>query len=286
MKIQGNTFIVTGGTGGIGGAVARSLIKSEAKVVLFDVIANELGEGVAAEMGGKDALYIRVDITNSDAVKGAVKKAVDTFGNLAGCVHCAGIAIKRAWSNDVADSIPDFQKMLNVNTSGTFIVNAHVADAINASRNHPEGSNEPAKYWTSNEERGIIINFASAAAHGCYARTLCYAPTKVAVLGITRTMSDFLGPSGIRVCSVSPSIVASAMTANFNTYFSDDLLKHATFPRVPATPDEVAATVQYIIENKFLNGVDIPLDGGWRLVTQKPGLEGGMDPRELAPGLE
>ena len=49
------------------------------------------------------------------------------------------------------------------------------------------------------------------------------------------------------------------MTANFNTYFSDDLLKHATFPRVPATPDEVAATVQYIIENKFLNGVDIPV---------------------------
>lgn len=139
----------------------------------------------------------------------------------------------------------------------TFIVNAHVADAINAPYNHPNGEDKRSEFWTTQEERGIIINFASAAAHGLYARTLCYGPTKVAVIGITKSMADFLGPSGIRVCSVSPSIVASAMTANFSTYFSDDLLKHATFPRVPATPDDVTPTIQYIIENKFLNGIDI-----------------------------
>lgn len=135
-------------------------------------------------------------------------------------------------------------------------MNAHVADAINAPYNKKDSQGKPT-FYTTDEERGIIINFASAAAHGLYARTLAYGPTKIAVIGITKSMSDFLGPSGIRVCSVSPSIVASAMTANFSTYFSDDLLKHATFPRVPATPDDVTPTIQYLIENKFLNGIDI-----------------------------
>lgn len=99
-------------------------------------------------------------------------------------------------------------------------------------------------------------------------------------------MSDFLGPSGIRVCSISPSIVASAMTANFSTYFSDDLQKHAAFPRIPASPEEIAPTVTFLIENKFANGIDVAVDGGWRLVTQRPGVSGGDDPRTLAPGLE
>ena len=82
------------------------------------------------------------------------------------------------------------------------------------------------------------------------------------------------------------AIVASAMTADFNAYFTDDLLKHATFPRVPLTPDQITPTIQYIIENIGVNGIDIAVDGGWRLVSTKPGLEGGKDPRDMAPGLE
>lgn len=82
------------------------------------------------------------------------------------------------------------------------------------------------------------------------------------------------------------AIVVSAMTAGFSQYFTDDLLKHATFPRVPLTADQITPTIQYIIENVGLNGIDIPVDGGWRLVSSKPGITGGPDPRELAPGLE
>ena len=109
--------------------------------------------------------------------------------------------------------------MLDINVVGTFIVNAHVADAINKPLNHPDGSSAHAPFWTSDEERGVIINFASAAANP-YARVLSYGPTKAAVIGITKgepkiecshvvlmsfsAMSDFLGPSGIRVASISP----------------------------------------------------------------------------------
>ncbi|OWZ75914.1 hypothetical protein C366_05696 [Cryptococcus neoformans Tu401-1] len=286
MKISGNTFVITGGTGGIGGATARSLSSQGASVALFDIIPQEKGQAFAQELGvGDKAKYYKVDITDSDAVKAAVEDVVASLGNLKGAVHCAGVAIKREWTNDIAESIPNFKKMLDINVTGTFIVNAHVADAINKPLNHPDGSSKHAPFWTSNEERGVIINFASAAANP-YARVLSYGPTKTAVVGITKSFSDFLGPSGIRVASISPSIVVSAMTSNFSTYFSDDLLKTATFPRVPLTADQITPTINYIIENVGINGIDIPVDGGWRLVSLKAGIEGGKDPRELAPGLE
>jgi len=75
--------------------------------------------------------------------------------------------------------------MLDINVTGTFIVNAHIADAINKPYNHPDGSDKHAPFWTTDEERGVIINFASAAANP-YARVLSYGPTKTAVIGITK----------------------------------------------------------------------------------------------------
>ena len=75
--------------------------------------------------------------------------------------------------------------MLDVNVVGTFTVNAHVADAINKPLNHPDGSSAHAPFWTTDEERGVIINFASAAANP-YARCLSYGPTKTATIGITK----------------------------------------------------------------------------------------------------
>ena len=79
----------------------------------------------------------------------------------------------------------DTTKMLDINVTGTFIVNAHVADAINKPLNHPDGTEEHSPFWTTSEERGVIINLASAAASP-YARVLAYGPGKSAVVGITK----------------------------------------------------------------------------------------------------
>jgi NAD(P)-dependent dehydrogenase (short-subunit alcohol dehydrogenase family) len=95
------------------------------------------------------------------------------------------------------------------------VINAHIADAINAQYPKPESE----RFFVTDDERGIIVNFASVAGHDLYARCLSYGPTKAAVLGMTRSFADYLGPSGIRVCSVSPSIVISGLTAGFSGYF-------------------------------------------------------------------
>jgi NAD(P)-dependent dehydrogenase (short-subunit alcohol dehydrogenase family) len=88
------------------------LLAEGASVGLFDVIPQEKGDAFAKELSadGK-ALYVRVDITDDEAVKAAVQQVVDKYGNLKGCVHCAGIALKRDWTNDAAGSIPNFKKV-------------------------------------------------------------------------------------------------------------------------------------------------------------------------------
>ena len=103
--------VITGGTGGIGGATAKFLTAQGASVALFDVIDADKGNTFAQGVSADKAKYYRVDITDSEAVKTAVADVVQTFGNLKGCVHCAGVAIKRPWTNDVAESIPNFKKV-------------------------------------------------------------------------------------------------------------------------------------------------------------------------------
>ena len=88
------------------------ILEQGGAVGLFDVVPDEVGDKIASEMssGGK-AVYVRVNIADDVAVRDAVAVVVSKFGNLKGCVHCAGIALKRDWTNDVAESIPNFKKV-------------------------------------------------------------------------------------------------------------------------------------------------------------------------------
>ncbi|KAM0747658.1 NAD(P)-binding protein [Meredithblackwellia eburnea MCA 4105] len=280
MKISGNGWIVTGGLGGVGKACAINILKEGGHVALFDVIAQDKGEALTQEIDAKRASYFRTDISDPKSVETSVAAAVTKFGSIkvVGGIHCAGIALRREWTNKMSDSIPDMIKMLNVNALGTFIVDAYVADAINA--NYPDEGRLPPR---TKEERGVIINFASAAASP-YARVLCYGPTKTFVLGVTTSASDYLGPSGIRVNAVSPSIVATGMAGPHLPYFESELESGATFPRRQADLQEIWSGVKFLIENEMLNGHDLKVDGGWRLVSNW--APGEPDPRAKAPGLE
>lgn len=108
---SGSLQVITGGTGGIGAGTARLLVSEGASVGLFDIVPQEVGEDIARKVSGDKAIYVRVDITDSDAVRAAVERVVQELGNLKGVVHCAGIALKREWTNDIAQSIPNFKKV-------------------------------------------------------------------------------------------------------------------------------------------------------------------------------
>lgn len=178
--------------------------------LLFDVLPTAQGEEKAKSMHAERAHYFQVDISDMDSVQAACTAALKVIpkGSLAGGVHCAAIAPGRKWSSKLADSVPTFAKVLNVNVYGTFAVDAAIADAINSQ--YPDVQEETF-FPRKDEERGIIINIASAVARPVPARCLTYGPSKTAVLGISGAMADFLGPFGIRVCSVSPAVVGSAL---------------------------------------------------------------------------
>lgn len=178
--------------------------------ILFDVLPTSQGEARAKEWHAERCHYFQVDISDMATLESACAAALKLIpkGSLAGGVHCAAIAPGRKWSNKLSDSLPTFAKVLNVNVYGTFAVDAAIADAINSQ--YPDVQGETF-FPRVSEERGIIVNIASAVARPVPARCLTYGATKTAVLGISGGMADFLGPFGIRVCSVSPAVVGSAL---------------------------------------------------------------------------
>ncbi|TIA87684.1 hypothetical protein E3P99_03033 [Wallemia hederae] len=278
MQIQNNTFIITGGLGGAGTAIAKALINEGGYAVLFDVVEQSAGEQAASKHGSR-VKYVKCDITNEEDTRRAVKTASAAFeGKLSGVVHCAGVALAQPWTNRIGDHIQRFKKMIDINTVGTFIVNGLVADAINE-RYEPEKMAK-GEFFTTKEERGVIINFSSVAKDGI-ARVLCYGPTKAGSHGVGVAMSDFLAPSGIRVNTISPSIINSAMVGEKLGYFMTELAKSASFPQRPIEPEEISDAVLFLVKNGMINGLDLKIDGRWTLMTDRSGDDPRLTLHEL-----
>lgn len=274
------------------------IIERGGYAVIFDVLDKETGEAKVKTYHPERAFYFKVDIADYDGVSAATAAALEVIpkGSLAGGVHCAAIAPGRQWSHKLRDSVSTFAKVLNINVYGTFVVDAVIADAINSQ--YPDQG--PFGERTT-EERGIIINIASAVARPVPARCLTYGASKTAVLGVSSGMSDFLGPFGIRVCSVSPAVVASALMGPdrlvsgnhgattvpqltlFQPYFEAELEAAAVFPRRQSDPSEVGHGIIFLIENGMMNDYELRIDGGWR---NSSNWAGPVDPRKNAISLE
>lgn len=268
LTLFSNKSNSTGGLGGAGTAIAKAIISEAGYVVLFDVIEQKAGE-TATKAFGDHALYVRCDITDEAISRDAVKIAANAFEKkLSGVVHCAGVALAQPWTNRIGDHIARFKKMLDINTLGTFIINGLVADAINERYEPDKMKNN--EFFTTKEERGVIVNFSSVAKEGI-ARVLCYVPTKAGSHGVGVAMSDFLAPSGIRVNTVSPSIINSAMVGAKLGYFMTELAKSASFPQRPIEPEEISDAVLFLIKNGMINNLDLKIDGRWTLMTDRSG---------------
>lgn len=275
-------FIITGGAGSIGGTAARMILERGGIAILFDVLSPEAGTAKAKEWHADRCHYFQVDIADMASLESACAEALKVIpkGSLAGGVHCAAIAPGRKWTNKLADTVPGFAKVLNVNVYGTFAVDAAIADAINSQ--YPDVQAD-VFFPRVSEERGIIINIASAVARPVPARCLAYGATKTAVLGISSGMADFLGPFGIRVCSVSPAVVGSAlMGPDRIPYFLGELDAAAIYPRRVTDPTEIGQGIVYLIENGMMNDFELRIDGGWRGGSNWAG----GDPRKNALSLE
>src|SRR5437016_10400184 len=151
MQVPGHTFLVSGGSSGLGAACARMLANGGANVAIAD-INRQGGESLAGELGAR-ARFVPVDVTDETSVQKAVHAALEAFGGLHGAVLCAGIGLaEKVLGKSGPHSLAAFTRVINVNLVGTFNVLRLAAAALAQGEPTPSG------------ERGVIVTTASVAA--------------------------------------------------------------------------------------------------------------------------
>ncbi|HEU5222120.1 MAG TPA: SDR family NAD(P)-dependent oxidoreductase [Candidatus Lumbricidophila sp.] len=251
MEIATKGALVTGGASGLGRAAAAALAARGAIVTIVDLPASD-GEAAAAALGAHVA-FVAADITDADSVAAAVEFAA-ARAPLRAAVHCAGrvAALRVVDRAGNPGSLDVFASIVNVNLVGTFNVLSHAAAAM--ARLEPDGS-----------ERGVIVTTASIAGIEGQIGQAPYAASKAGVIGLTITAARDLAARGIRVNSIAPGVFQTPMMAAVGDEVAASLAASVPFPPRLGDPAEFAALACHLIENQYLNGETIRLDGALRL---------------------
>ena len=255
MQLKGSTFIVTGGASGLGEATAKVLAEGGANVVIAD-LQPEKGQALAQSLG-RQARFLRTDVTSEDDGKAVVALALKEFGALNGLVNCAGIAVaEKTVGKNGPHALASFTRCVTVNLIGTFNMIRLAADAMVKGKPNAAG------------ERGVIVNTASVAAYDGQIGQAAYSASKGGIVGMTLPIARDLSRDGIRECTIAPGLFETPMMDTLPKEVQEALGKMVPFPARLGRPTEYAALARHIIENEMLNGETIRLDGAIRLAPK------------------
>jgi NAD(P)-dependent dehydrogenase (short-subunit alcohol dehydrogenase family) len=250
MDVRGQAAIVTGGGSGLGAATARALAQAGARVSVLDLNL-EAVQAVAKETGG---LGLVCDVGSAEAAEAAVAKARAAHGPCRVLVNCAGIApAKRIVGRNGPMPLADFEQVIRVNLIGSFnLLRLAAADMSGA---------EPLE----DGERGVIVSTASIAAVEGQLGQVAYAASKAGIMGMMLPAAREFAKIGIRVMTVAPGLIGTPLLLNMPQEVQDNLAGQVPFPRRFGKPEEFAALVMHIAENRMLNADTIRLDGAMRM---------------------
>ncbi|WP_431075368.1 SDR family NAD(P)-dependent oxidoreductase [Microbacterium phyllosphaerae] len=253
MQIQGSSALITGGASGLGLATARRLAAAGAVVTILD-LPSSAGAEIAAELGG---VFAPGDVTSAEDAAAAAA-AAQAAAPLRVVVNCAGIAppakvLDREGNPAV---LADFERIVRINLVGTFNVLSQASAVI--------AKNDA----TDDGDRGVIVNTASVAAFDGQIGQPAYSASKGGVHAMTLPVARELARHGIRVCTIAPGIMETPMLMGLPQAAQDSLGQQVPFPSRLGRPDEYAALVQQIVENGYLNGETIRLDGAIRMAPK------------------
>jgi glucose 1-dehydrogenase len=251
-RFLGRTALVTGGSSGIGRAVARRLAREGAAVMLVGRDPAKVAEAIAevraaSEAGGAAVDGVALDVTDEASVRAAADAAARLGRRLDICVASAGIdgAARNALDLDV----DGFRRVLDVNVVGLFIAARAAAQRMAA----------------DGEGGAIVLN---ASVNGLIAEPdfADYNASKGGAVLLARSLARDLAPRGIRVNAICPGYTRTPMTAGY----LDDAATLATIVgRIPlgriAEPDEIAAAVAFLCSDdaSYVTGASLVVDGGW-----------------------
>jgi NAD(P)-dependent dehydrogenase (short-subunit alcohol dehydrogenase family) len=252
MKLTGVAAIVTGGGSGLGRATAEALAAKGAKVTVFD-LNPAAAEEAAKAIGG---LAVAGDVADEVSVSAALAKAAAAHGPTRVLVNCAGIGVaKRVAGRDGPHPLADFEKVVRVNLIGTFNMIRLAAAEM--------GKLEPIE-----GERGIIISTASVAAYDGQIGQAAYSASKGGVVAMTLPIAREFAQFGIRVNAIAPGVFLTPMMAGLPQAAQDSLGASVPFPARLGQPAEYAALAIHIIENGYINGETIRIDGALRMAPK------------------
>ncbi|MEP6483413.1 MAG: SDR family oxidoreductase [Rudaea sp.] len=255
MQLDQVKAVITGGVSGLGFAVAKYLVANGAKVALLD-INDEKGAVAPAELGG-GTQYFRTDVTHEDGVADTLKQAAEKLGGLNTAISCAGIlGAGRVLGKEGPMPLKNFQTTVMVNLIGSFNVAKAAANLMQ--------SNTPG----DDNERGVIINTASIAAYEGQIGQAAYSASKGGVIGMTLPMAREFARIGVRVMTIAPGVFHTPMVDGMPPNVYESLCAQVPFPSRLGTSEEFAQTVAFVLQNRYMNGSVIRVDGAIRLAPK------------------
>lgn len=235
--------IVTGGSSGIGFAIARKFSQQGIHTIILGRDEQKLNEAVA--LLGSNGEAIAFDVTNLNSIPELIKKIINQHGQVDVLVNNAGINLKKS-ALEVTDQ--EFQQILLTNLTSVFALTREVAKNMVAKKS------------------GSIINISSMAAQYGLPGVVAYAASKTAIEGMTRTLAVELSPHGVRVNCIAPGFIATKMSAT--ALNGDPERKQKVLSRTPmgrlGDPNDVANAAYFLAsdDSTFITGTVVPVDGG------------------------
>ncbi|MDA3644436.1 SDR family NAD(P)-dependent oxidoreductase [Saccharopolyspora indica] len=249
MRLEGISAAVTGGASGLGLATARKLAGAGAAVTIIDLPTSQ-GAEVAAELGAR---FAAADITDEQQFAAAL----DAAGPLRALVHCAGrgARIRLVEKDGEPGALEPFEDVIKLNLIGSY----------NALR---LGAARMAEHDAVDGERGAIVLTASVAAFEGQIGQIAYTASKSAIVGMTLCAARDLASKAIRVCTIAPGIMDTPLLGRLREDVRKSLEDSVPNPKRLGEPAEFGALACNILENPYLNGETIRLDGAIRMAPR------------------
>lgn len=247
--------VVTGGASGLGKATVERFVRQGARVVIADLPSSK-GKEVAEGLG-YDADFTPLDVTSEEQALACLQRCKNKFERLDILVNCAGIGVaQRTYhaKKKVTHNLQDFERVLRVNTLGTFNMLKNAAALMHENEANEHGT------------RGVIVNTASVAAYDGQIGQAAYAASKAAIASMTLPVARDLGVVGVRVCTVAPGLFLTPLLQGLPEKTMTALANTVPHPAAIGDPDWYAEMVEGIVLNPYLNGEVIRLDGSLRMM--------------------
>lgn len=248
MRLKEKVAIVTGGSQGIGRAVAKAYGREGAQVVVVNAGNPERGAEVAQEISadGGSAVALRADVASKQEVEALVDQVVDRFGTVDILFHGAGLMINKPIEDYTED---EWDRTIDVNLKGSFLMAQGVVPVMKA------------------KGRGKIIFVASIAATCAFPNALPYCASKGGVLMMTKALAAEVAKDGVNVNAISPGNTATPL----NQHLQDDpefveLLESKTpTGRAYISTEELTGAAIFLAsdEASAVHGLDLIVDDGW-----------------------